>query len=262
MLWEVGRRSFQRSSRYRLATASGVFVNTVFGFIRASILVFVAETNGGSVQGMSSDELATFAFVSQGFIMIVGAFGDTELAERIQTGDVVVDLYRPADLQAWWLATWLGKSAFQVLARGIPPVVLGALVFDLRWPDPWWHWFPFALAVILASIIGFGVRFLSNMSAFWLLDNRGIDQMVTILIMFFAGLILPISLFPGWLAAITRALPFSSMVQLPTEIYLGLHSWGDISTVLARQALWVLGLLVAGRLVQRRATHRVVIQGG
>ena len=31
--------------------------------------------------------------------MIVGAFGEIDLADRIRSGDVVVDLYRPADLQ-------------------------------------------------------------------------------------------------------------------------------------------------------------------
>jgi len=118
LMLEIARRSFRRTSSYRLATASGLFVNTVFGYLRASVLVFVATTSGGAVRGLTAEDLATFAFISQGLIMVVGVFGDTELSDRIKNGDVVVDLYRPADLQLWWLATWLGKSAFYVLARG------------------------------------------------------------------------------------------------------------------------------------------------
>lgn len=260
--WEIARRSFQRTSSYRVATAAGVFTNTVFGYLRAAVLVVVATAAGGTVRGYDATDLVTFAFVSQGFIAVVGMFGDRELAERIRTGDVVIDLYRPADLQAWWLAVWLGQSAFQVVGRGVPPVLLGAIVYDLRWPDPWWHWGWFAVSVVLASIIGFAIRFCSALTAFWLLDNRGIDQLVTLAANFFTGLLLPIALFPPWLESVARALPFASMLQLPTELYLGLHEGWSVVGVLARQALWAVALLGAGRVVLAAATRRVVVQGG
>ncbi len=239
-----------------------MFTNTVFGYLRASVLVFVAASSGGSVRGLTADELVTFAFVSQGFIMIVGAFGDSELAERIRSGDVVVDLYRPVDVQLWWLATWLGKSAFQVAARGVPPIVLGALAFDLVWPDSPLQWLAFAVSVVLASIVGFAVRFCSALVTFWLLDSRGIEQMVTLLVTFFAGLLLPINLFPGWLETLSRALPFAAMVQSPAEIYLGLHDGWGIVSLLAVQALWAAGLLAVGRWMMATATRRLVVQGG
>ncbi|MEM7275583.1 MAG: ABC-2 family transporter protein [Actinomycetota bacterium] len=259
---EIGRRSFRRASTYRAATAAGVFVNTVFGYLRASVLVLVAASAGGVVNGMTTVELTTYAFVTQGFIMVTGVFGDTELADRIRTGDIVIDLYRPADLQWWWLSTWLGRAAFQAMARGIPPVLLGALTFDVRWPDPWWHWLPFALSMVLASIVGFGLRFISNLSAFWLLDNRGTDQMVTFVVMFFGGLYLPIALFPGPLEAVARALPFASMIQLPAEVFLGRYDGAGLAWVLAQQALWAVALLLAGRALLGMATRRVVVQGG
>lgn len=250
------------ATTYRLATASGVFINTVFGYLRAAILVFVAGTAGGEVNGMTADDLATFSFVSQGFLMIVGAFGYTELSLRIRKGDVVVDLYRPVDLQLWELANWLGRAAFQVLARGVPPILLGAIAFDLVWPSSWRQWLAFALATVLASLVGMSVRFCSALSAFWLLDNRGIEQLLVIAISFFAGLLLPINLFPDWLATVARATPFASMIQLPMEIYLGQHDgWGMVA-ILARQALWVMVLIVAGRAILAAATRKIVIQGG
>ena len=260
--WEVSVRSFRRTSTYRLATASGVFTNTVFGYLRASVLVFVAASNGGEVEGLSGPELATFAFVSQGFLMIVGAFGDRELAERIHNGDVVVDLYRPADVQTWWLASWYGKSAFQLVARGVPPVLLGALAFEVRWPDPWWHWLVFAASILLATTVGFAICFCSNLVTFWLLDNRGMDLMVTMLISFFGGLILPVTLFPSWLQTVANLLPFVALFQLPVEIYLGLHDGRFLVLALAQQLFWVVALLALGRAMLLAATRRVVIQGG
>ena len=260
LLWEVGKRSFRRATTYRLATASGAFVNTVFGYIRASVLIYLATQSGGEIRGLTGEQLATFAFLSQAFIMTVGAFGSLELPQRIRTGDVEVDLYRPFDLQLWELANWMGKAAFQVVARGIPPIALGALAYDLTWPSSPATWVAFAVAVVLASLVGFALRFCSNLLAFWLIDIRGIDQMVTMLIMFFAGMLLPINLFPSWLETIARALPFASMIQLPVEIYLGLHA--NPGTVLVQQALWAGSLLLLGRVMLGSATRRLVVQGG
>jgi ABC-2 type transport system permease protein len=226
------------------------------------VLVFVAATSGGAVRGLSAEDLATFAFISQGLIMVVGVFGDTELSERIKTGDVVVDLYRPADLQLWWLATWLGKSSFHVLSRGIPPMLLGAIAFDLNWPEVWWHWLVFALSIVLACLVGFAVRFCSAIVTFWLLDSRGVDQAVTFTIGFFAGMLLPISLFPAQVETVARMLPFASMVQLPAELFLGIHSPSAIAWTLGQQALWAVALLAAGRAMVATATRKVVIQGG
>lgn len=262
LLWEIARRSFRRATRYRAATAAGVFTNTVFGYLRAAILVVVAATAGGRVRGYDATDLVTFAFVSQGFIMVVGVFGDRELSQRIRSGDIVIDLYRPADLQLWWLAIWLGNSAFQVLGRGVPPVVLGAVTYDLRWPDPWWHWPVFALSVLLASIIGFAVRFLASLTGFWLTDTRGVEQLTTMASNFFTGLLVPIALFPAWLEPVARVLPFAAMLQLPTEVYLGRHQGWGLAWVLGQQVLWVAALLGAGRLVLRSATRQLVVQGG
>lgn len=58
--------------------------------------------------------------------MVVGIFGDTELAERVRTGDIGSDLQRPLDIQSWWAAVAYGGAACQLLFRGIPPFVLGA----------------------------------------------------------------------------------------------------------------------------------------
>ena len=85
---------------------------------------------------------------------------------------------------------------------------------------------------------------------------------MTIMVAFFAGLLLPINLFPPWLETIARALPFASMIQLPTEIFLGLYSGWQLAWVLAQQLLWAAALLGLGRVILGSATRRLVVQGG
>jgi ABC-2 type transport system permease protein len=263
LLWEVARRSFRRWSTYRLATAAGVFTNTVFGYLRAYILVAVVLAGGGTAAGWDAGEFVTFSFVTQSLLAGTGAFGEPELAERVRSGDIVVDLYRPVDLQAWWLAAWLGRSAYTFLARGIPPTLLGAVAFDLVWPAGPGRWAAFLASVVLASGIGFGLRFCVNLTAFWLLDNRGLDQLVTLVLTFFGGLLVPVVLFPPWLEALARVLPFAAMIQAPAELFIGRHE-GPAATaaVLAVQVGWLAGLAGLGRAVLAAATRKVVVQGG
>jgi ABC-2 type transport system permease protein len=261
LYWEVARRSFRRWSTYRTATVAGVFTNTVFGYLRAYILIAVAAAAGGAAGGWDRAELVTFAFLTQGLINVSQAFGDPELAERVRSGDVVVDLYRPVDLQLWWLSASLGRAAFTTLARGVPPVLLGAIVFELRLDASPTVWVAGAVSVALASVVGFAFRFIVNLTSFWLLDNRGLDQLATLVLSFFGGLLLPVVLFPTWLEHLARALPFAAMIQYPAEVIMGVHGNG-VAGLLALQAGWAVALLVGGRLLLAAAGRKVVLQGG
>ena len=133
---------------------------------------------------------------------------------------------------------------------------------DRRWPDPWWHWAVFVVSIVLASILGFAIRFCTAVVSFWLLDSRGVDNAMTLTINFFAGILLPLSLFPGPIESLARVLPFASMIQLPVEIFLGLHSPAAIAATLGQQLVWVLAILALGRRMLANATRRLVIQGG
>jgi ABC-2 type transport system permease protein len=261
-LWlDVARRSFRRWSTYRLATAAGVITNTVFGYLRADILLAVVAASSVDPGGWSAAELVTFAFVTQALLSGTGAFGEPELAERVRSGDVVVDLYRPVDLQAWWFASWCGRAGFTLIARGIPPVLLGAIVFDLVLPTTATGWAVVLTSMLLATVIGFGIRFCSNLTAFWLVDNRGLDQMITLVLTFFGGLLVPVVLFPDWLEQIARVLPFAAMIQTPAELTMGVYD-GPTWVALGGQAAWALALLLLGRVMLASATHKVVVQGG
>ena len=259
--WEVAKRAFRRWSTYRAATFAGIFTNTVFGFIQAYVLVAVYRRRD-VIGGFDLTDALTFAFITQGFLMMVWVFNWTEISERIRTGDVVTDLYRPVDFQRYWLAQDLGRATFHALARGLPPYLLGALVFDLRITSDPVALAAFPICCLLAVVVSFGIRFMINLAAFWLLDIRGPNQILMVCWLFLSGFILPITFFPPWLEAFARATPFAAIVQLPVEVLLGKHDGLAILAVIAAQAAWAAVLLGAGRWVLAAATHKVVVQGG
>jgi len=260
-MWEVATRAYRRQSTYRGATFAGVFTNSVFGFILAYVLLAVYQERS-EIGGFTSVDAVTFTFVMQGMLMVIGAFGTTAIADRVRTGDVVSDLYRPVDFQAYWLADFYGQSFFYAIFRGIPPFVVGSLVFDLRLPGDVGTWVAFLVSVTIAISVSFGWGFLLQLTAFWLLDVRGPNQIGWLTAQFFAGVFVPVVFFPAWLGLIANATPFPSMAQLPVEVFLGKHHGFALAGVYAVQLLWAAILLGGGRLLLHAAMRKVVVQGG
>ena len=263
-LWfEVARRSFRRHSTYRAATYAGVFTNTVFGFIKAYVLIAVFASRGGTpVNGMDVTDAVTFAWMGQAFyVMVMLTYLD--LAELIRNGDVVAELYRPRDLQVWWLANDVGRLGYQVLVRSAVPTAVGAIFFHLRFPSSPGVWLAFAASFVMAELVCFAHRFIVSLTTFWLLDYRATQQAAAVIVAFFSGMLVPVTLFPGWLQTVARFTPYPSMMQTPIEVMLGRHAgWGDTAVAIGSQLLWVVVLFAAGRIVLAAATRKVVVQGG
>lgn len=260
--WQVARRAFRRWSTYRAASMAGAFTNTVFGLIQVAILLAVYARRD-SVGGFDVTDALTFTFLTQAFIAPIEMFGgDSGLGERIRTGEIVTDLYRPVDVQGYFLASDLGRAAFAVLARGLPPLLVGGALFHLRMPDDPVVMVAFAVSAVVAVLVSFFVRFIVGMSAFWILDSRGTVSVMSVLTWFFSGSVLPLVFFPGWLEGVSRLLPFASMLQVPGEIFLGKHGGADLAVALAGQVAWAAALCGAGRVILAAATRRLVVHGG
>lgn len=253
---------FRRWSTYRQAALAGVFVNSAFGVIKLSILLAVADSAGGTVAGYDSASLSTYTWVAQGMIAVVMIFGWTELADRVRTGDVAIDLARPIDLQLAWLAADLGRAGWALLSRGILPLAFGAFVYGVYVPSDPTAILLFPVSITVAVVISFGCRFMVNLCAFWLVEVRGIVMLYVLVSGLLGGHLVPVQLFPHWLRDLAYGTPFPSMVQSPIDLVTGQATGTEALGLVGMQVAWAAGLLLAGRLVLARATAKLVVQGG
>jgi ABC-2 type transport system permease protein len=260
----VAVRSFRRYSTYTAATLAGIFTNSVFGLVISFTYIAVWQQNPDA-GGYDVTDALTYCWLAQALIMTVAIWGGgapDELADRIRTGDVAIDLYRPVSFLGWWLASDLGRAAYHLLTRGLVPTVVGAVLFHLRFPASPPVWLAFLLSVLVAVVVSFALRMLVAASAFWLLDQNGVKNLAAVFSTFLSGLVVPLVLFPGWTRDVVMVLPWSSFVQVPVDIWLGRRSGPEVVTGLAFQVGWAGVLLGACALVLRRAHRKVVVQGG
>ncbi|WP_338703622.1 ABC-2 family transporter protein [Streptomyces sp. Q6] len=258
----VAAGGFRRYATYRGATLAGVFTNTVFGLIIACTYIALWDERP-HLGGYDQAQALTYVWIGQAMFAVMvlqlGGGFEADLMERIRSGDIAVDLYRPADLQVWWLAQDLGRAAFQFLGRGIVPMCVGALLFPLALPSDPLRWLAFLLTLLLGATVSFALRYLVALSAFWLMDGSGVVQMSGLVSTFMSGMLLPLNVFPGGFGEVARALPWSALLQVPADVLMGERG---AAGALAFQGAWAVVLLGAGRLLQRAATRRVVVQGG
>ncbi|WP_442933792.1 ABC transporter permease [Micromonospora sp. CPCC 205556] len=260
--WAISRAGFRRYATYRQAAVAGVVTNSVFGFLRCYLLLAVAGT-AGAVGGYDRAQLATFVWVGQGLLAVVLLWGWTDLADRIRTGDIAVDLLRPVPPVTSYLATDLGRAGYAALARLVPPVLVGPLFFDVHLPTRWPTVPLFALSAVTAVVLCFGCRFLVNASAYWLQDVRGPMILWTVGSGVLAGLYFPLRFLPEGLQwALWLGTPFPSLLQTPLDVLVERDPPGTQLGLVALQLCWTVAILVACHRVQRRAERRLVVQGG
>ncbi|MCX3286028.1 ABC-2 family transporter protein [Streptomyces sp. NEAU-H22] len=257
----VAAGGFRRYATYRAATVAGVFTNTVFGVILVYTYLALWDERP-HLGGYDQAQAVTYVWLGQclyATLAIQGGGAEKDLMERIRTGEIAVDLYRPADLQLWWLAGDVGRALFQMLGRGVIPFVFGAVFFPMALPAEAGRWAAFVVTLLLAAVVSFAIRYLAALSVFWLMDGMGVNQVLMVTGIFFSGMVLPLNAFPGVLGEVVRVLPWAAQIQMPADVLMGET---DPLGAFVFQAAWAVVLLGAGRLMQSAATRRVVVQGG
>lgn len=254
---------FRRWATYRQAMLAGAFTNTIFGFLRCSVMLAVAGGAGGVAAGYRGPQLVTYVWVGQGLLAVVQLWGWTELADRVRTGDVQSDLLRPIHPVLTYLTADLGRAGFAMCTRFAAPLVVGALAFDLYVPHRLTTYPLALLSVLAATVVSFGVRYLVNLTAFWLLDIRGVLVAWLLAANVLTGLYFPLAFLPGWVQPILwYGTPFPSILQAPVDVLVERGSEAHQLSILAVQLGWAAAVLALAVLVQRRAERRLVVQGG
>jgi ABC-2 type transport system permease protein len=258
---EVAKRAFQQQLAYRTANLAGLATNAFWGALRS--FLFLGLFQGRELAaGWSVRDAIDYVWVTQALIMPVYFWNWWEIANTIRTGDVVSDLAKPVDYYPFWLSRDAGRAVYHALFRWLPTMLLGVLLFGVRLPADAARWGWFFLSVALAVWLSFGLRFLYNIAAFWLLDQRGVGALVSITALFLSGFLVPLNYFPDGARVIVTWLPFAGMLQAPIEVLLGKLDGVALASALVFQAGWALVLLAADRLLLALAVRKVIIQGG
>ncbi|MDF1606324.1 ABC-2 family transporter protein [Nocardioides sp. YIM 152315] len=253
---------FRRQSTYRLAALGGLVANTTFGLLKVALLFAAVRTSGGELAGYDVAMMSTYIWISQGMLGSVNLHGRTEIADRIRSGDVAVDFLRPLDVHLASVTTEVGRAVFALIPRGVPSVVIGALLVGMALPDDPWAYPLGAVSLLLGIVVSATTVYLVGVCGFWLLETRGVAILYMVVSGFLAGLFVPIAMFPDWLRVVATVTPFPSMMMYPVDVLSGRVDGAAAVGLVALQVLWLAVTVTAGQLATRAGRRRLEVQGG
>jgi ABC-2 type transport system permease protein len=180
---------------------------------------------------------------------------------RIRDGKIAFDLMRPAgfvpQMFAQLAGSTLASAAFVVC---VLPLV--AVVGSLSGPATASALPMYVLSLAAGWTTTMLLTLILAMIGFWTLEIQGLTMLYILVGQFFAGVLVPLPLFPTPVRLVAEWLPFQSTAYTPVSIYVGrlagAHAWLAIGV----QVAWIAGLGALAALIWRRALHRVVVQGG
>jgi ABC-2 type transport system permease protein len=214
--------------------------------------------------GVSLGQMVTYGVLGMALETIFhpGRGPQFYIASQLRTGAIDTDLLKPLDFHVHMLARNFGEMLFRFFTLSIPAFAIGFLFLDVQLPVDFLHGVLFLLSLLLGFLVLFSLNFLLGMLAVITLDIRSISWAYNGIVRFFAGQMVPLWLFPGFLAVLANVLPFKSIYFIPISIYIGKLNRYAMWEGLLFQGLWFCALLLIGRFVWGRVHAKLVVQGG
>ncbi|MGI6183690.1 MAG: ABC transporter permease [Candidatus Fimadaptatus sp.] len=260
----VLRIKFLNGLQYRAAALAGLVTQFAWGGML--VLLYRAFYEADPTQfPMTMQQTASYIWMQQAFLSLMFSWQkDNELFDIISSGNIAYELVRPIGIYGMWFMRNVGMRVSRALLRCIPVLVFAALlpapyglVLALDWRLPL-----FLVSLVMAMCLVVAVGMLEYVATFWTISAQGVRIVAQAASELLSGQLIPIPFLPPVLQRIVKLLPFGYMQDVPLRIYSGSISGWDIAWQMGGQALWLVMMVLIGMALMRRATKRVIVQGG
>jgi ABC-2 type transport system permease protein len=260
---------FKMLLQYRAAALAGFGTQLFWGFIKVMIFVAFFESVSAA-QPMTFAQVIVYIWLGQGLLGLLPWNVDPDIQTQIRSGDVAYELLRPLDLYSLWFAQTLAFRAAPTLLRLLPMLAFTFWVLPLIGLPEWALPLPPSVAsgaLFLLSVLGMlalstAFTMVMHISLMWTISGEGVNRVMPGVVPVFAGLIVPLPLFPDWMQGVLYWQPFRGMADVPFRIYSG-HIAADAALFeVALQWVWFALIVAFGYWLLTKARRNLVVQGG
>jgi ABC-2 type transport system permease protein len=244
------KTTFASMVQYRASLFIWMIAQVLEPLVYLIVWSTVSNGSGGSVGGYTAQGFAGYYLA----LMLVNQVTYTwimyEYEYRVRQGTLSFALLKPVHPIHSDISDNLSSK---LVTLPILLVVAGVLawIFHPTAALTLWAGLAFIPALILAFLVRFLLEWTLALAAFWTTRVNAINQVYFILMLFLAGQIAPLTLFPNWIQILADILPFRWMLGFPVELVLGRLTQLQALEGLAVQAAWVIISLVLVRVVWR-----------
>ena len=256
---------FKVGLQYRAAALAGISTQLFFGLVYILVYVAFYESDASSLP-MPLNELVSYLWLCQAFFALIYMwYKDKDILNLIKTGNIAYELCRPQDLYMMWASKILGERLANVTLRFLPVLLIASLIpsplnLDLSITLP--RFLIFIVSLILSSLLMTALILLYHIICLFTLDEKGIVNIFMVVSDILSGLVLPLPFFPTFFQNIANILPFRYISDFPFRLYVGNIPLKEGVIGIVVQIIWMIILIIVGRILMKKALNKAVIQGG
>lgn len=259
------RLRFAMGLQYRTAALAGMVTQFFWGAMNILMYHAFYESNPSAFP-MSLEATATYIWLQQALLMLFAAWMlEPEIFEDILSGNVVYALCRPIDVYDMWFVRSAANRLSRAVLRCAPILLVAAFLpqgYGMSAPADALHFALFILTGMLGFLVTVAFFMLVYMLTFYTISPNGLRILVSSVVEFFAGAIIPLPFFPDSVRAVFELLPFAAMQNVPLRVYSASMGAPETTRAVFLQVFWLLALIVAGKALCASATRRMTVQGG
>lgn len=184
------------------------------------------------------------------------------MTSGIMEGKVAMVMLKPVSLPLTCIGRALGEAAFRLAMLAAPTAIVLAFLFPVEPPRSPLHAAAFVASLRGSVLLVSAVNFITGSCAVSLKSIQGLPRAKFYMQELLSGLLVPLTLFPPSLRALSSWLPCEHIGFTPMMIYLGKLTWPEIGRSLAVSAGWAALLLLFGSWFWGRTSRKITIHGG
>ncbi|MBR2943165.1 MAG: ABC transporter permease [Clostridia bacterium] len=259
------RMRFELGLQYRTAALAGIVTQFFWGAM--NILMYTAfYESDPSAFPMTLEATITYVWLQQALLLLFAAWLiEHEIFDDIVSGNVVYELCRPVSIYDMWFARSIANRLSRAVLRSFPILFVAALLprpYGLSAPASIEHFMLFLLTMALGFLVTVAFFMLVYALTFFTISPSGLRILVSSVVEFFAGAIIPLPFFPNGVRRVFELLPFAAMQNVPLRIYSASMGQAEMARAIALQVFWLAALILAGRGLCAFAVRRMTVQGG
>ena len=232
------RTQVQTQFQYRVATYMYLVGMVAEPVIYLVVWTTIADSHGGSVQGITSGEFAAYYIVWTLVRNMNIVFTPYGWEWRIREGTFSGLMLRPLHPIHYDLADFAGGKVIWVLLY-LPIAVALALIFKPTFDVTPLEIVVFFFAIWGAYLIRSLLLWLLGMVSFWTTRASAIFETYIMAELLLSGRLVPLPLMPDWTQTLADWLPFKWSFYFPIEVLVGHLSAASLIGGLGMQLLWI-----------------------
>lgn len=242
----------------------GLMAQLFWGATMVMIYTAFYETGNGP-SDFTITQIVSYAWLNQAFFVLIWMGQDSSITNLITKGDVAYEFIRPFDIYFNWYARLLSQKLVGASLRFFPIVLITIFLpagVGLSAPASIWAFLLFIVALLLGTFLSSAVAMFINIFTFKTMSPKGVSTIIAVVYGLLGGSYIPIPLMPQVVQNIVNYLPFRYVSDLPFRLYVGNITPLNGLIFIGIQIVWIVALILLGKLCMKKCLRNVEVQGG